>query len=1004
MEVSVQEVPQPLSPPPGVFSIHSDGRFFLDLFSGRNAPIFHACKLLQVDCISPLDFELGWDILDDNNFEQILRAAWNGFLGGVWSAPPCREYSRLKLRPGGPPALRTPEEPEGKANLSALQTLQLQEQEEIHHRGRQILFAAHSRGAVVGWETPPSAMTLLLKDNTDMLRDWNATCAHVAACQWDMLYAKSWLMCANDAEIASLAGWCSCESPHPSFAGKRTPEGTFVSSLTAEYPSSLAMAVAQVMTKKCTSAGQVISAQQPLHRTVTPTRPNHINDGAGIPSSADWSTPHFADAFATIRLRVLNYGKEHGLVDKLHQHLRCSSEQHPIESEHMNSIKQLWHHWLMEHRITPDWTIPQGQQFRLPLMQSLSYLIQDPDQSLHAHLQRGVPTGALSDMPRSFIWPPKKQDAQDTPELQLCQTNWKGADDDPQLTWSLIQEELDNDWVAEVPGGMEEAQRRWEHLAVGKLNVVHASGRKPRLVLDSSCCGVNTRCVLPETMILPTVDDVKASFQPQEVGGTWTGLSLDIRAAHKQIRLLPQEQGLILFTFQNRLFHYKVAHFGGRFSAFWWSRLGALLLRLLHRYLHQPHRAWLYVDDLFLLAPQHELADMAWSTVVFLTILGTPISWKKAQIGNCITWIGWEFDLLHNTVQLHPDKANKLFDSLAEIVAAKTTTAAALERILGLLIWFTSVCRHLRPHLAPIYKCLYSPPATLYSVPASTWPQFVRCLDSAAIVVQNHHNLMFPIGGKVVEVGHQIIKDRCDLPLAPKTSKLQWVRIAGPQQSTFQLSKEARSKLQWFQNLLSRRVHIYPIVQPRPLVLRAAADAFAEGETFGIGGWIITSTKVGWFSEQFTMQSLRHFLPNLQKDAQKYIGAFEVLAQLALLMMGNEMMLCESLQVCLPSSSDNTGAESGINKQLSTKEPTATFLQLMSQYALQRNIHLLVSHIPGSSNSWADDLSRDRLQQWAHYPRYQIKLADVFSIGRYIKLAPEGNHPDWLTCLTFPQA
>ena len=151
------------------------------------------------------------------------------------------------------------------------------------------------------------------------------------------------------------------------------------------------------------------------------------------------------------------------------------------------------------------------------------------------------------------------------------------------------------------------------------------------------------------------------------------------------------------------------------------------------------------------------------------------------------------------------------------------------------------------------------------------------------------------------------------------------------------------------------------------------------------------------------MPSLRHFLPKLQKDAQKYIGAFEVLAQLALLMMGNEMMLCESLQVCLPSSSDNTGAESGINKQLSTKEPTSTFLQLMSQYALQRNIHLLVSHIPGSSNSWADDLSRDRLKQWAHYPRYRINLTEVFSIGRYIKLAPEGRHPDWLTCLTFPQ-
>lgn len=103
---------------------------------------------------------------------------------GPGGPPPCREYSRLKLKPNGPVALRTPEQPEGRDDLTAHQQHRLQEDEEVHRRGRVLLQAAHCKGALVGWETPPTAMTLLLRENTEMLRDWNATCAHVAACQW----------------------------------------------------------------------------------------------------------------------------------------------------------------------------------------------------------------------------------------------------------------------------------------------------------------------------------------------------------------------------------------------------------------------------------------------------------------------------------------------------------------------------------------------------------------------------------------------------------------------------------------------------------------------------------------------------------------------------------------------------------------------------------------------------------------------------------------------------
>ena len=387
-----------------------------------------------------------------------------------------------------------------------------------------------------------------------------------------------------------------------------------------------------------------------------------------------------------------------------------------------------------------------------------------------------------------------------------------------------------------------------------------------------------------------------------------------------------------------------------------------------------------------------------WCTIVLLMLLGTPISWNTAQVGPHITWIGWCFDLKHYSVQLVQSKVDKLQQLIQSLFSADAVTHKQLEQILGSLIWLTAIAKHLRPHLAAIYKNLYSPPVTLFSIPAASWIAFVHCLDSATIT-QPHPHFALPLQGRVVEVGHSSVQDKCDIPITPKTSKLQWVRITVPNQTHFSLTKETVWKLKWFLEILRRQVHIYPLAQPTPSILRAAADAFAEGEHFGIGGWIITAKQVVWFSEQFTMTELRHWKPGLTKDAQKYISGFEILGQLALLITATEHILSSHMQIALPTSSDNTSAESSINRQLSTKEPSATFLQFISQWALQRNVALSVSHIAGRDNSWADDLSRNRLQQWKAYPRFRLSLSTFFSIGRVVKLFPPGDHPPWSQAL-----
>ena len=49
-------------------------------------------------------------------------------------APPCENYSRLKLRPGGPEALRTPQYMNGVPGLSPSQRKKLLDSKTIHDR------------------------------------------------------------------------------------------------------------------------------------------------------------------------------------------------------------------------------------------------------------------------------------------------------------------------------------------------------------------------------------------------------------------------------------------------------------------------------------------------------------------------------------------------------------------------------------------------------------------------------------------------------------------------------------------------------------------------------------------------------------------------------------------------------------------------------------------------------------------------------------------------------
>ncbi|CAL1148324.1 unnamed protein product [Cladocopium goreaui] len=139
-------------------------------------------------------------------------------------------------------------------------------------------------------------------------------------------------------------------------------------------------------------------------------------------------------------------------------------------------------------------------------------------------------TGFSTAIPPSGIFPPKERADTDSEPLSAHLSNWQSAEEDLSLTRELVQEEVDQGWVFAYPGSLDEAQAEYPAgVAIGKLGVARSEGRAPRLVVDSSVCGLNDRCIIPERSTLPTAKEVLRSYPLGNSQKALTGFSLDVK-------------------------------------------------------------------------------------------------------------------------------------------------------------------------------------------------------------------------------------------------------------------------------------------------------------------------------------------------------------------------------------------------------------------------------------------------------------------------------------------
>ena len=164
-------------------------------------------------------------------------------------------------------------------------------------------------------------------------------------------------------------------------------------------------------------------------------------------------------------------------------------------------------------------------------------------------------------------------------------------------------------------------------------------------------------------------------------------------------------------------------------------------------------------------------------------------------------------------------------------------------------------------------------------------------------------------------------------------------------------------------NMLDHSPSVHSLWSPTPVHIYAAADAFAEGNTAGIGGWMAydmpsSPSQVFWFSHKVCFQDVPAWW-DCPANLQSAIAAFEVLAQIGLIALKYRISGRSREHVAVRFLSDSTPAEGVSNKLCSTNSRLAPLSFSMATWSIMANVAVTVEHVPGHRNDWADALSRN---------------------------------------------
>ena len=190
----------------------------------------------------------------------------------------------------------------------------------------------------------------------------------------------------------------------------------------------------------------------------------------------------------------------------------------------------------------------------------------------------------------------------------------------------------------------------------------------------------------------------------------------------------------------------------------------------------------------------------------------------------------------------------------------------------------------LRPLLAPLYAALQRVPASSVGVSPELWATIRRNLDEDCTLKRSVNHPSFHRGARITRVANSFVDTLAQLDAVPFRKRRLWVEVKDPDHPLRALSDPGRSCLIAWRAVFQGTPFVRPLRTPTRLTLTAEADAFAEGDSSGLGGYILwPSGRNFWFSLRLSAADGAEVTDLFPAPLQSHISALELLAQLLLL-------------------------------------------------------------------------------------------------------------------------
>jgi hypothetical protein len=446
-------------------------------------------------------------------------------------------------------------------------------------------------------------------------------------------------------------------------------------------------------------------------------RSRPIRDGGGKPSLGRFRPDRRPPArLSDIGSAFLTQAERLGACDSIKESVLAREVVHPLSATTLKDLRKT-----LAERVgcQSAEAVEEGQPFHLNLLSDSAREAADPDWRFPSQLGAGVPLGVEEPTwTTPGIWPTKEElELEEDLDVEIPAPH----SSENYASLAAHVDEVRKTFLEERALGMTEGPYTLEQLAArclcepeeiccGALGA-KVEGEKVRTIHDGTIIEVNKhiRHNSAEKTTSPTVADALHALKVVKDDGSGdeiVAVKADVTKAHRRIKVLQKDWKYMSAKVDDEYWLNKCGTYGIASAQLYWGRMAALLVRLLYHLFPNILWAFVYVDDFLLLTRKRHLHE-AIAAIIFFLAVGSPLSWKKMDIGSIMIWLGFEINCLEANARLSQSRQSAVLDLLGTLQLGTAQSKKWIEKTLGVIMWVTLIFPSLRPFMQPFYAWLH---------------------------------------------------------------------------------------------------------------------------------------------------------------------------------------------------------------------------------------------------------------------------------------------------------